>query len=388
MRINKIIDEFKIASSNERFLNCARNREIQSKNATTIFTVLIKNCLYLIALPLATILLWIKYESKRRSRVIPSFTRITLCTSSAILRITKHAGYDISKEYYMLNMALPINKLIDQSHQFYAIDFVNKADVFEAFLKTIICCYFSIFNYPFFTSKKLITYLNYYIVQSALAKITDNVELVFCNQMDRWVYLFDNSHQINKTLIQHGTVIAKRVYSSDVFYTYNENKAFWTFNMPYKYTHLTRIKAFTEEEAVALKQACVIGNPLIEYIGYESKLTRLTDSFSVLIIGRYDMFGDVETRILEELKGLNIKIFIKNHPVLDPSWYDKLYKKYSFTLITDNTYPQVNLVFSYESTLANEYMSYGIDVIYYYDLQKQNVSNIIAEKINGSKGAS
>lgn len=58
--------------------------------------------------------------------------------------------------------------------------------------------------------------------------------------------------------------------------------------------------------------------------------------------------------------------------------------KYRFNFISglDTSLPAVDMLISYDSTLAYEYASIGIKVLYYGHFDLDNIKNIVSEKLS------
>ena len=65
------------------------------------------------------------------------------------------------------------------------------------------------------------------------------------------------------------------------------------------------------------------------------------------------------------------------------SKYDSLRSEYKFTFIEglDTRLPAVELLVSYDSTLAYEYASVGAKVLYYGHFEIENIRNIVIKEL-------
>lgn len=105
---------------------------------------------------------------------------------------------------------------------------------------------------------------------------------------------------------------------------------------------------------------------------------------SVLIVSNYYIFARREEYIIKQLQDLDIEIYLKNHPSHSNSLYNDMKSKYRFNFISglDTSLPAVDMLISYDSTLAYEYASIGIKVLYYGHFDLDNIKNIVSEKLS------
>ena len=61
--------------------------------------------------------------------------------------------------------------------------------------------------------------------------------------------------------------------------------------------------------------------------------------------------------------------------------YRKIKDQYCFILITEDIFPDVDIVFSYSSTLAFEYENSGKKVIYYNNIRTNNSNKINRKEV-------
>ena len=78
---------------------------------------------------------------------------------------------------------------------------------------------------------------------------------------------------------------------------------------------------------------------------------------------------------------MNIDIYVKNHPTQSNELYLKLQEDSIFTFIKGQRFPHVNLVITYDSTLAHEYRSVGIEVLYPTMLSLHEIKKNIEERV-------
>lgn len=191
---------------------------------------------------------------------------------------------------------------------------------------------------------------DYYEVDYSLRRIGQNSIFYFSNQSDKYALLFDQLKSKEKVLLQHGIVVD------------------WE-KLPYRLNNITEFHAMSKltwkdayENLLTNKPKLVIMKPTIVLFDTPR------DKFNILIVA-YIQNIDIEKIILEKLAGdKTVAIYLKKHPSLvNDNCYIELQEKYGFNYITDKKFPRVDFVISYQSTLAYEYMAYGIPVYMYKD---------------------
>ena len=97
----------------------------------------------------------------------------------------------------------------------------------------------------------------------------------------------------------------------------------------------------------------------------------------------YTLFADKEKEIIKDLQELDIAVYLKNHPSIANEKYDVLRKEFNFNFLegVGAELPDVDLVFSYDSTLAYEYASIGTEVLYYNNFDMKDVKRIVEKKL-------
>ena len=243
-------------------------------------------------------------------------------------------------------------------------DYVCKKDVVKTlgYLIQICFSYLKLAQIAF----PIYRYWDFCLVALSLERISPNTNLYFSNQMDRWALLFDRLPSKSKTLLQHGIDLdyeGKLVRLNNIDHFYAISKGSW--QNSYKYLLDCQPKLHLLKSTIELSEV-------------ES------DRVTVLIISHI-IYIEIETKILETLCDLPIKIYLKKHPtVIKDVPYKEMQEKYGFTYITDSTFPKVDYVISYESTLAYEYMNYDIPLFTYnpekevdFDTMKREVTKLI-----------
>lgn len=203
----------------------------------------------------------------------------------------------------------------------------------------------------------------------ALNHFSDTVELLTSSQKDRWVTLIDNAKQNNKSIIQHGTNYIRGGNNMDGLKDFiNECEGKYYLNLPHKLRTITKIYSFNETEAKYMLMGEHENHSIsVIYIGYLTKFSEVNiERKTALIIGNAKYYYNIEKHLVSLLTSLNYYVFLKNHPLCDASVYNIYKDNEQFELITDRDFnPSTQIVFSYNSTLANEYECNGCKVIFY-----------------------
>lgn len=217
----------------------------------------------------------------------------------------------------------------------------------------------------------------------ALRHVPTDVELIYSYICDRYAILVDKLPHEKKCLIQHGTMHFGNVSSDNPYLSYQEDRGFYIWNSLYK-SSPTVVYCYTEVDEWALSHSVIANNPQFIHIGYGFKTTFKPSKKSVLIVANYYVFSKEEELILKQLQNLDIDVFLKNHPSHSNSLYDDYRSKYKFTFIEglDTRLPAVDLLISYDSTLAYEYASIGTKVIYYGRFNISEIDKIVKSELN------
>ena len=100
-----------------------------------------------------------------------------------------------------------------------------------------------------------------------------------------------------------------------------------------------------------------------------------------MIICHSGLYFDKEVEIIKALKDFDIDLYVKNHPTQTNEGYERLEKSCRFTLISGQKFPHVNLVITYDSTLAHEYQSVGVEVLYHTFISTEQIKKIIKNRL-------
>ena len=200
----------------------------------------------------------------------------------------------------------------------------------------------------------------YYLTCCFVKRTNSKNRFGFYNTYDRWAFLMCDT--INSTFIQHGSLTEQlsfiKIGTPDIAYFINEKQE--------KILERVLLKGVPQ---------CVRFRNHIAFTGNE--LLQHNDKKNVLLV----CWGK---RIEKEwvICGLlykDVNLYIKPHPGdKDNPAYKEMSEKYGCVVIPKTGYPQVDIVVSYESTLADEYEDVGVKVIRYDLLDSLNeIKNLI-----------
>ncbi len=269
---------------------------------------------------------------------------------------------------------------------FTVLDFVSIIDVWRCLIQSIRCRWYFIFRKGykhFMMTEKCFVWL---LTDVALRCISPDVELLFSNQLDRLAVLIDRLPNKKKSLVEHG--IEYLYTESDIqkrnnMLVYHPDVDFYVLNRTYHFHNITKVYCYSEIDIKAFQRSIVRCSPEYIVIGYDFKPSFKPEKKSVLIIGEYYNQYDNEKMVIASLQGLDIDVYLKGHPGNSDELYNNLREEFCFHFIPGKSkgLPDVDLVISYDSTLAHEYESVGCRVLYYgkfnIDNSKEIVSSIL-----------
>lgn len=208
----------------------------------------------------------------------------------------------------------------------------------------------------------------------ALRHLPSDSEILYEDICDRNAILFDRLPFAKKVMVQHGTMHYGSAKKDNPYMTFYSDKGFYVWNSLYK-SSPDLVYCFTKDDEWALKTSIIANDPMFIYVGYGFQPTYKPDKKSVLLVGNYYLYKDKEEYIIKNLQELDIIIYLKNHPSHPDSIYDELRNRYNFQFIkgVETHYPAVDLLISYNSTLAFEYASIGTKVLYYGQFDEDNI---------------
>lgn len=262
-------------------------------------------------------------------------------------------------------------------------DLITLDEIFKSYIQSIIIHV----KTPFSLGYKFLflSYKSYewFLLDFALRHIPTDSELVYSYICDRNAILIDKLPHPKKVLIQHGTMHFGNKAFEIPYLEWHPEKGFYIWNSLYQ-SSPSKVYCFTETDKWALSNSVIHNEP--EYIctGYGFKPAFKPKKKSILIVANYYIFSEVEECLLKQLQDLDIEVYLKNHPSHSDSLYDEMKSKYRFNYIKglDTNLPNVDLLISYDSTLAYEYASIGTKVLYYGHFEKTDIKNIVKKYLD------
>lgn len=296
--------------------------------------------------------------------------------------INKRVNKYINNATWVLNSGInPADYTIKDSKYVTIFQILKIKDIFSCYYDSLVILFLV---YRKFSGRYILFALKSYswlLYYNALKYIPPQSTIYFHDQKDRWAFCVDKLNISRKVLIQHGSEISIKFNQGDL----KIGKGKYCRPVPYRLKTISEIYAFSEDEYKAIVSSIVEGNPQKYITGYELDIRTIPHSRpSILIVGHVCLYGDIEEKLISDLQSLNVDIYVKNHPTQDRSFYEKILLKYSFNLVDNDFFPDVDIVVSYNSTLAFEYESIGKIVIYHtkktyceiIEQIKQNVESI------------
>ena len=261
-------------------------------------------------------------------------------------------------------------------------DYEKISDPFRCFFQTLMIHFHVLFHFGYRYYLLSLKAFDWCMFDLALRRLPLETDLYFCNFSDRISIIINTLPQKGKLLIQHGTMHFYNNSISSPYMSWQEDKGFWIWNSLSKISP-SKVYCFTENDEIALSRSVIANNPEYIHIGYGFKPAFKPDKFSLLIVGNYTFYEKREELIISQLQDLDINIYLKNHPQIFDERYDEMRKKYNFILIKGvrSDLPDVDIVISYDSTLALEYESVGTQILYYGHFDINNVKEIISQKL-------
>lgn len=197
----------------------------------------------------------------------------------------------------------------------------------------------------------------FYLACFCFFQLDESNEVIYTSTYSRWGYLFGNL-PIKTTFLQHGMLGN---------------------NLPYLIKAGCPTIGFflNEEEKDNCCRQLFSGVPEIHYLEglkFSSNEKLLTNGKrNVLIVCNLIHFNK-EEKLAKNLYGLgDYNIYLKPHPLDSYDRYMELNKEVPFIILDKKDYPKVDLVVSYNSTLAIEYRDAGVRVIWHDDKTTEEI---------------
>lgn len=273
-----------------------------------------------------------------------------------------------------------VNK-IPHEIQYSVFNILSFKQIFACYLYVLYVYLPVIKRFGYTESLYILNGYEWFLCYETLMSVPLKAEVYISNQKDRWALMIDKLPYACKNVIQHGTNITKFLpaESLEQYFKYDSDYNFWYLYMPQRLSNIKKLYAFNEREATSVIRGELKCVPEVINMGYDLNLAPVDNSKSnILIVGNNVAYEVIEKKIIQQLQGLNISIYLKPHPLNDISLYESWIETLDFVLIRDKTfYPQVDFVFSYNSTLANQYEDSGFKVLFYDDIDIDNVKKYI-----------
>lgn len=292
-------------------------------------------------------------------------SEIVLAFSNLSLKLIKNDQLKLKPHEVIVFPWIDYHKIPDNSINFK--DLIKYNDLVKSFILAV-----QVLNTKRLSSPQYIfqTYTAFYwfLVRIGIDRLSSN--LIITNHTDRWAVLADQSIlanskkgiKLNFTIVQHGKVD----------FTDGEKKT--SYRLKYKLNSVTKLFCYDEDSKDFFYQQIFSAGRCseIDVLFFKPliKLTEINDDsfFRVLFIG-HPLCQETQINIFHTLSEYdNALFYYKPHPTVKPS---NLIKKESWNLINSKDFfPNVDLVISYDSTLALEYKNLGKTVIYHQNDSK------------------
>lgn len=273
-----------------------------------------------------------------------------------------------------------------EKKQAHILDFISPYQVIKSAYQSIIIHALAITNLGYSTYFLSYKAFKWCLMDYALRNIPKNVELIHSYICDRNAILIDKLPHSKKILIQHGTMHFGNNSTDHPYLKYKPEKGFYIWTSLYR-SSWSKVYCYTDIDEWALSKSVIANNPEFIHINYGFTPSFKPDKKSILIVSNYYSYGKFEESIIGQLQNLDIEIYLKNHPSHANSLYDDMRSKYQFNFIAglETTLPAVDLLISYDSTLAYEYASIGTPVFYYGHFDINDIKTLVLQKLSLEK---
>lgn len=263
-------------------------------------------------------------------------------------------------DYYLYPINVDEVWVMPDKERHNVLEIVSAWEVLKAYfwsLITIVVATFKTHGKYLYRNSLCYEYLltNYY-----LRRIPEDCTLYFVNHLDRWAVLFNLAPQKEKVLLQHG------IEGAD---------ADW----PVKLTNVTKAYIFANSQKERMKNAVLGHEPVFVEMPPTISLTDMSSALQkniVIVACDNYRFYDKEEYIIKRIIRKDIRIYIKIHPGKnDDQKYMEVKKSINdnIEIINTPTFPKVDAVISYKSTLGLEYEALNIPVFYYEDMSLDDI---------------
>lgn len=270
---------------------------------------------------------------------------VNLLFTAKLLQLERKLDDDVNRTW--LSLDIKGNGHVDENKMTSIYFLCNVQEVFYAlYLSCISPFMIRKISKPMFSWVFSYTSFKWFLTFQVLERLKLK-SICFANHYDRWAVLFDNLDVPEKTLIQHG------ILSEEI-------------TPPTKLKTINRLYCYNQKEADVFFNNVISSRCDVNFIKLSLELFDIPRNgrTSVLFLSCLPITFEIERECMEKLQDFDL--ILKPHPVFPIKVYLDLRKNLNFNLIEDSTlFPKVDLVVSYKSTLAYEYQSSGIPVIFY-----------------------
>lgn len=314
---------------------------------------------------------------RRKNKKVFIKKRLFLEHLRLLYNISKRAGLQQEDDVWL---QMPSNKykIPDNYKKITVYDLLNLKEVLLAYCQSLLIHIITVFRYGYKYYLLSLKSFEWCLIDFALRNVDSNIELYYSNVCDRNAILYDKLPHNNKCMIEHGTMFFYHLTIKSPYYTWQEDKGYYIWNSLYK-SSPSKVYCLSVNDKIALERSVIANSPEYIIIGYGFEPSYIPKRKSLLIVGNYNLHYDDEVFIVKELQELEIDIFLKNHPTMNDSLYDKLKETSNIKFIEGGSleYPKVDVLISYDSTLAYEYESIGTKVLFYEDLDLSKIRQTV-----------
>lgn len=266
------------------------------------------------------------------------------------------------------SIKIPFIKNTYKEREIKVLSVISYKDIFDAFISAVAMIFYMERRF----AKEDILFRSYasfeFFLTCRFVKRTESDnKFIYFNTFDRWAFLMCRANT-EVYFIQHGkldyltTLI--RVGTPDVAYYVSPAQ-----------------QTIVEDTLFANKPKEVRFRKILQFT-HNDILIRDNGKLNVLIVSVVSFIKDV-VKIVEMLGG-KVNLYVKPHPsdkVMDT--YNHLVEEYGVVILEKTAYPEVDVVLSYNSTLADEYDLAGVRVIRWDLLNKiEEVESLVFENEN------
>lgn len=319
----------------------------------------------IIIMPFLNVILFFMFlikKIKNKNRLINKKQKSVLFASSML---AKKIATRAIENNFLIVFRPSCNSRLELNCECNSLVLLSYKDLFEILLKSI---FFSIvYSYGKDTKRyRLFTFAFFEIlvVEKAFDYFDEIENLYTTDHFDRWAVLLDvikykKRIQFKKlNLIQHG-MLYNISDTGDVYFP---------FALKQKLHNLDKLYCFDEKSVGMFKDNVIVSDNRVEWTIFDNKLLlksceKKDGETSILIIGNalcFEFQKSLASFLMISKHKESVVIYYKPHPVQNSKNLDK----YEWLVIDDkNYYPDVDIVVSYPSTLAFQYIDNGSKVL-------------------------